>query len=226
MKPGLLTVVPALLVLASVPALAQGFEGAVTIRMQGEQSMDMQQLIKGDKVRTEMSAGGRDGVMLMDGGAQTMTMIMPSEKMYMVMDMKAGAGRPGEQSREAPKITKVGTSETIAGRACDNYLIGEKQDMEVCAAKGLGFYMSGGGGPGAGRGPMGRVPDFRQEAVMREFKDGFFPLRISRVGGGKRDVMMEVTRIEPKPLDAALFQVPAGYHKMDMPAGMPMPGRP
>lgn len=224
MKPGLLTVVPALLLLAPVPALAQGFEGAVTIHVQAERGMDMQQFIKGDKVRTEMNAGGREGVMLMDGSAMTMTMIMPSEKMYMVMDLKEGAGRQGPRSNEAPKITKVGTSETIAGRACDNYLVGDDQDMEVCAAKGLGFYMAGGGGPGAGRSPMGRVPNFRQEAVMREFKDGFFPLRISRVGGGKREVMMEVTRIEPKPLDAALFQVPAGYQKMSMPGGMP--GRP
>lgn len=223
MRRRLLTAVPALLVLAHSPASAQGFEGAVTIHIQAERGMDMQQLIKGDKVRTEMNAGGREGVMLMDGAAQTMTMIMPSEKMYMVMDQKQGAGQPGAPPSETPKITKLGTSATIAGRTCDNYLVGEKQDMEICAAKGLGFFMAG-GNPGAGRSPMGRVPNFRQDAIMREFKDGFFPLRITRVAEGKREVMMEVTRIEPKPLDAALFQVPAGYQKMSMPAGMPMPG--
>ncbi len=223
MKLRSLTVFPTLLVLAASPGQAQGFEGAVTIRMQAERGMEMQQLIKGDKVRTEMGSRGQEGVMIMDGGAQTMTMLMPSEKMYMVMDLRAAAaGQPMPPSDETPKITKVGTSETIAGRTCDNYLVGDKQDMEVCAAKGLGFYMSG-GGPGAGRSPMGRVPNLRDEAIMREYKDGFFPLRISRVAGGKREVMMEVTRIEPKPVDAALFQVPAGYQKMSMPGGM---GRP
>lgn len=223
MRPKLWTVVPALLVLAAPSALAQGFEGALTIRMQAERGMEMQQLIKGDKVRTEMGARGQEGVMIMDGGAQTMTMIMPSEKMYMVMDLKAGPGRPAQRQGETPKITKVGTSETIAGRTCDNFLVGDEQDMEVCAAKGLGFYMSG-RNPMGGRSPMGRVPDFHQEAIMREYKDGFFPLRITRVAGGKREVMMEVTRIEPRPLDAALFAVPAGYQQMNMPGGMP--GRP
>jgi len=223
MRRRLLTVVPALLVLSPMAAQAQGFEGTVTYRIQAEKGMEMRQQIKGDKVRTEMDAGGREGVMLMDGGEGTMTMIMPSEKMYMVMDLKNGMGRPDAQPNEVPKITKVGTSETIAGRACDNYLVGEKQDMEVCAAKGLGFFMSG-GGPGMGRNPMGRVPNLRDAAIMRDFKDGFFPLKLSRVAGGKREVVMEVTRIEPKTLDAALFQVPTGYQKMTMPAGMP--GRP
>jgi hypothetical protein len=223
MRPSSLTVVPVLLVLAAPAAGAQGFEGALTIRMQAERGMEIQQLIKGDKVRTEMGGRGQEGVMIMDGAAQTMMMIMPSEKMYMVMDLKAGAGGPGPRQGETPKITKLGTSETIAGRACDNFLVGDQQDMEVCAAKGLGFYMSG-RNPMGGRSPMGRVPDFRQDAIMREYKDGFFPLRIVRLAGGKREVMMEVTRIEPKSLDAALFSAPAGYQQMSMPGGMP--GRP
>ncbi len=224
MKPRFWTVVPALLLLAPSPARAQGFEGAITFRMQGERGMEMVQLIKGDKVRMEMGGRGQEGIMIMDAGAQNMMMIMPSEKMYMVMDMRGGPGRPEGQG-ETPKITKLGTSETIAGRTCENYLVGDKQDMEVCAAKGMGFYMSGGGGPGMGRNPMGRVPNFRDAAIMREFQDGFFPLRITRVAGGKREVMLEATRIEPKTLDAALFQAPAGYQQMTMPAGMPG-GRP
>jgi len=223
MRPRSLTVVPALLVLGWLPAQAQGFEGTLTIRMQAERGMEMQQLIKGDKVRTEMGGRGQEGVMIMDGAAQTMTMIMPSEKMYMVMDLRGGPGQPAERQGETPKITKLGTSETIAGKPCDNFLVGEQQDLEVCAAKGMGFYMTG-RNPMGGRSPMGRVPDFRQEAIMREYKDGFFPLRITRIAGGKREVMLEVTRIEAKSLDAGLFQVPAGYQQMSMPGGMP--GRP
>lgn len=221
---------PLLLLAAGVsPLVAQGFEGVVTLKLTGDRGpMEMVQQVKGDKVRSEMNMGGRGGVMIMDGAAQTMTMLMPSEKMYMTMDLRGGGPMGGPPApREAPKITKLGTSETIAGRACDNYLVDGEQDFEICAAKGLGFFMMG-SGPGARRGPMGRMPDFRDPAFMQQYRDGFYPLRITEVTGGTRKPMMEVTKIEPKPLDASLFQVPAGYQQMSMPGGMGPggPGRP
>jgi len=211
------------LALGAAPALAQGFEGVVTMKLNAERGpTEVTQQVKGDKVRMDMRGEGPGGVMLLDAEAQTMTMIMPSEKMYMVMDMK-GMADQGAQRAEASKVTKLGTSATIAGRPCDNYLVGEKQDVEVCAAKGLGFFMMG-GGPGARRGAMGRMAGLRNEAILKEFKDGFYPLRITEVSGGNRKVILEVTKIEPKTLDASLFQVPAGYQQMSMP-GMG-PGRP
>ena len=165
--------------------------------------------------------------MLMEPGKSEVTMLMSSEKMYMVMDASAMARRGGMAPDSAPpKVTKVGTSETVAGRSCDNYLVGEKQDHEVCVAKGLGFFGGMGRGPmGRGRGAGGGMPELASSELMAEFKDGFFPLKISRIEGDKKALVLEVTKIEVKPLPSSMFEVPEGYTKMDMPMGMPG-GRP
>ncbi len=208
------------------PLAAQGFEGVVAYKMMGNggKSSDMAMSIKGTHVRTDMSAEGRTMAMLLDGQAMTMTMLMAEQKMYMTMDMKAARERaqgmkPGDHA--PPKITALGTSETIAGRSCDNYLVEtEKSKIEFCNSKGLGNFMSA-------QSPMGRggaspLSDLDNEAYRAYFKDGFFPLRVSSYDGGTKKVMMEATRVEPKSLDSALFEIPAGYTEMKMP-GM---GRP
>jgi len=222
----------ALALAAAGPAAAQQFEGVVTMTVQGGRTGELVQMYKDGKVRMEMQGPeGRGGVMLMQPGKSEVTMLMPSEKMYMVMDPAMMGGR-APRDTTPPKITKVGTSETIAGRSCDNYRIETQQVHEVCAAKGMGYFagmgrgpMMGGGGPGGGQGGGG-MPAFASEKMMAEFKDGFFPLRVSRVEGEKKTVAMEVTKIEEKPLPSSLFEVPEGYTKMDMPMGMPGMGKP
>jgi hypothetical protein len=207
------------------PLAAQGFEGVVAYKLTGKggKSTDMAMSIKGTHVRTDMSAEGRNMAMLLDGQAMTMTMLMDEQKMYMTMDMKAAreraqAMKPGEHA--PPKITPLGTSETIAGRSCDNYLVEtEKSKIEVCNSKGLGNFMSAQSPMGRGASPLS---DLENEAYRAYFKDGFFPLRLSSYEGSTKRVVMEATRVEPKALDASLFQIPAGYTEMKMP-GM---GRP
>lgn len=209
---------------------AQAFEGVVTWQMH-EKNQQMVQTYKGGMVRTEMGQGGRQAVMIMDAAGKKMTMIMPSEKMYMTMDLsQAGHQMPGMDHGPAktPKITATGKTETIAGRSCEVYRYaeeaGQPDKMEMCVAKGLGYFMMGGGG-----GPMGRrdpMADVTGAAANPEYarlyKDGFFPLRVSRLEGGKAEQLMIVTKLEPKAVDASAFQVPAGYQEMKMP-GM---GRP
>jgi len=151
-------------------------------------------------------------------------MLMAEQKMYMTMDLNAARDRAQgmkQGDHAPPKITPLGTSETIAGRSCDNYLVeSDKSKSEFCNTKGLGNYMTA-------RSPMGRggaspMNDLDNEAYRAYFKDGFFPLRVSTYDGGTKKVVMEATRVEPKSLDASLFQIPAGYSEMKMP-GM---GRP
>jgi len=210
------------------PLAAQGFEGSVTYKLpsakKGER--EMVQHYKGSRVRME-GMGRQDGAMIMDATAGTMMMIMPSEKMYMTMDLKGHMGDDKAEAKDA-KVTPLGTTETIAGRTCENFLVGEKQEDEICVAKGMGFFMAG-----TPRGPMGGSMgggdpvEFASNPGLRKlFKDGFFPLRISKVKNGKREVEMEATAIEPKTLDPSLFEPPAGFTEMKMPAGMGMPRRP
>jgi Domain of unknown function (DUF4412) len=208
--------------LLATPLAAQGFEGVVSYKMIGGDNgkgMETTMSIKGTQIRTDMAMGGHSAAMLMDGEAQVMTMLIPDQKMYMTMDMKKVAEKAqGMEQKEhtPPKITALGTSETIAGRTCQNFLIEtDKSKMEVCNAKGMGNFMSP-------RNPMGRGPtnglnDLNSEAYRSFFKDGFFPLRVTSLKDDKRQVMMEATRVEPKSLDPSLFTVPTGFTEMKMP---------
>jgi hypothetical protein len=151
----------------------------------------------------------------------------------MVMDMKkmgqglggllgmggkkdTGAGAGGAAAM--PKVTATGRKETIAGHECEYYVMGDKAETEVCSAKGLGMFMMGqspmGGGPAslAALAAMSTNPD-----AVKLFADGFFPLKVVNVKGGKNEVVMEATRVEKKTLEASLFVPPPDYTEMKMP---------
>ena len=75
--------------------------------------------------------------------------------------------------------------------------------------------------------PAGSSIPLEYRQLAERFKDGFQPLKIEQVKGSARETVMEVKSIEKKSLDAALFEVPSGYTKMDM-GGLPgrIPGLP
>ncbi len=208
--------------LLAVPAQAQSFEGVVnyTITSGKGQTMDMTYMMKGDKIRQVMHTQGQEVAMLMDLGSHTMTMVMPSQQAYMTMDMNHMAQMaPGmqHQSSEPPKITATGKTETVAGHKCEHYLVGEEQNVDICVAKGMGYYMSGNGVRGHGMGDMPSGANL--DAWKKVFKDGFFPLKMEMKD--QNGMTMEATSIESKSLPDSLFAPPSGYRQMQMPAGMP-----
>lgn len=217
--------------LAAVVALpaagaAQTFEGRVTAQMSGgtnRPAADVLILVKGNKTRLESTMGGMPVAMLMDYQGGAITTLMESQKMYMRMDLRqAAAQMPGGGDAGTAKITRTGRTETIAGITCEHILFeSAKGQMDICAAKGMGFF-GGGGSMGGGR--SASVPA-DVDRLMREFSDGFFPLKMESVAGQTRTQQFVVTKIERQTLDASLFTVPADYTQMPMPMGMP-PGRP
>ena len=216
-----------------VPALAaaQDFEGRVTVEMNAgpnRPAMPMTILSKGGKSRMESNAGGTPVAMIMDYSAGTITTLMTAQKMYMRMDLKQTEQQmramAGADATEAPKYTRTGRRETIAGVSCEHVVFHGKdsKEMDVCAAKGMGFFGGPGGGIG-GRGAGGGGIPAGYEQLMKDFKDGFFPLKIEQVEGETRRQVLVVTKVERQAVDAALFTVPPGFTEMQMPA---MPGRP
>jgi hypothetical protein len=213
-------------------AQAEGFEGIVAYKMPAKGSAgELTQMYKGTKTRTEVSDGKQTTAMIMDMTAGTMTVLMPPQKQYMVMDMKKmgqglggllGMGHKDTGSTGGtaamPKITATGRKETIAGHECEYYVMGDKGETEICSAKGLGMFMMGqspmGGGVAAlaALAAMSTNPD-----AVKLFADGFFPLKVVNVKGGKNEVVMEATRVEKKTLDASLFVPPPDYKEMKMP---------
>lgn len=195
------------------------FEGQITAQMSAG---EVTYFIKGSKVRMEMPSNAMHGFMIMDAGQGIMTTVIPSQKMYMKYDTKDATPQK-TMSKEDFKITPTGQTETIAGHSCDHYLVGSEQDLDVCAAKGLGFMGGFGNNPMGGRGASSPM-NVAVAELMQRFKDGFQPLKIERIEGGKHRTILVVKAIEPKPLAADLFEVPAGYHEMNMGA-MKLPGR-
>ena len=220
----------ALITLGAFPAAAQ-FEGSVTWAV-GKKQTPMTQTYKGTMVRSDMTGErGRSGAMIIDGAAKTMTMVMSEQKMYMKWDLQQmGQQMQNEHpTRKTPKITDTGKTETIAGKSCQVYRYAEEADkpenMEMCVAKGMGNFMAGRSPMGRGEGDGDDVSEIANNPeFLKLYKDGFFPLRISRIKGETVTTQMIATKIEPKSVDASLFQVPADYQEMKMPAGMgPMP---
>jgi len=162
-----------------------------------------------------MGPGG-GAYQLLDLTKGTMTAVIPMQKMYMTMDF-AEANDAAEKKAEShpPKITDTGKTETIAGHKCTHYLIDtEDGHLDVCAATGMGYLgMSGGGNPMARRRVPAAIP-IQYRDLYHRFKDGFQPLKVEKLEGEKRSLVLEVKSIEKKPQDAALFKVPEGYRDM------------
>lgn len=230
MAPAIVTVTLAAGLAVAQPA---GFEGVVAYKLAGKgAASEMTQMYKGTKSRTEVVSGAQSTAMIMDGAAGTMTVLMPPQKQYMVMDMKKmGQGLGGllgmgkkdtgtgaGASAAMPTIKATGRKETIAGHECEYYVMGDKGETEVCSAKGLGMFMMGqspmGGGVAAlaALAAMSTNPD-----AVKLFADGFFPLKVVNVKGGKNEVVLEATRVEKKALEASLFVPPPDYTEMKMP---------
>lgn len=216
--------VAAAALVAVAPAAAQSaFEGVVTYRLTTEgRTVDVTYMTKGDRARSEMTMDGMAIAMLMDASATTMTTLMPSEKMYMTMDLSRMRQRTQADTSEQ-QFTATGRKETIAGHECEHYLTGTGQNTDMCVATGLGYYLGGGAagrrGPGSGGGSYGvpRPGDARMAAFRAKFKDGFFPLRLTITEGGKVTTDMVVTAVERRALADDLFTVPAGFTEMRMP---------
>jgi hypothetical protein len=203
--------------------------------------------VKGENTRMEFSAGGQTMAMITNVAGSKMIMLMPSQKQW--MDMKAmqermagmmgnAMGAAGQESDADPTefdITATGRKETIAGQECEHYIYkADDSEVDVCAAKGMGWYfgagsaaLTGGGmagmmGRGRGNGSGGGVPGLTNAQLEKwrsMYKDGFFPLKVT-ASGPQGGIMLEVTSIEKKSLPASLFAPPADYTEMKMPGGI------
>lgn len=222
-------------------AAAQSFEGVIEMQMKGpnqDSPMPVKYFVKGGLVRMEMQSPRGEMATIHDTKNKKMIMLMPQMQSYMERTMDVPAqGQPSGDAKKS-EITKTGKTEKILGYDCEQFIMkGEKGDTEMWAAKGLGTFMRPGmsgpggrmGGPGGGpsgpggmRGGMGGGQ--KLAAWEEEFRTkGFFPMRVVSHGAdGKEESRMEATKIEKKELDAALFKVPEGWQKMEM----PMMGRP
>jgi len=187
------------------------FEGDITMtvtddaRGAAEGPQTIVYTVKGTKMRFDVPHhhGGPEGNSwaIFDSSSKKMTTVTDSKKMAMVMDL-GDAPKLSRAAEKKPTVTDTGKSDTVAGYRCEVWSI--KQDNgdggEACVANGIAF-------PSVGA----------QSSWISSMGQNGFPLRVSmKDASGKEKMKMEVTKIEKKSVDDKTFEVPAGYHTMDM----------
>ena len=141
-----------------------------------------------------------------------MSMLMPGQQMYMVIELKdVPMVENAQKAQDSTTLEKTSETATIAGRQATKYLARDgKTVTELWLTSGLGswFNMSGGN-------PMKpkKLSDWEKEVIAK----GLFPLRIVTFDKkGKKTMTSEVVELDPQKLDDSLFLPPAGYSKFSM----------
>lgn len=184
------------------------FEGKVTFNAYDDGTAHtVDYYVKGSKMRIDANENGRQGQVIMDQTAKQFMVIMPQQKMYMVMqipDTKTESDN-SQESKDDKGFTKTGETKDILGYTAEKltYKDGDVEG-EVWMTKEIG-------GIQLFDNPMQQDKPQWQKDIEEE---GYFPLLVYENG----EKVFEVTNIEKKSLDDSMFEAPAGYQKMDMPA--------
>ncbi len=191
---------PALLIIFAACAFAQlpsvpQFSGDMKMTAAGQHSTGKIYWGNG-KVRLDMDAAGHDVTMVQDLPRKTSYMILHQQRVYMEM----GAGNSGGHM-QTPDLMRYDPNDPCAaepGYTC------KKLGSEMINGRSCDKWEFAG--------PNGS----RTVWIDRKLH---FPIRTMSPEGGE----MDVTNVKEGPQPASLFQVPAGYTKMEM--GGVNPGR-
>jgi Domain of unknown function (DUF4412) len=195
-------------------AQGSGFEGAVSMTMHASgQTIPVDYAIKGHKARIEMHTTGRTNVILIDLDAHTQTILIPELKAFAV---HTGDSETALSSTAPPKVTDLGTTETIAGHGCEEYKVEtEKYSGIACMTKEFGENPLTDTLSGPLHGALKGDQTLRKAGM---------PLKVDitfKEAGKQGDkAMVEVTKVSPGPVDEAQLTVPDGWHKLSGLPGM------
>jgi outer membrane lipoprotein-sorting protein len=177
-----------------LPAQAQlanipQFSADISSKMHGGESTQGKMYFGGSKIRMDMNAGGHDMQIITDPAKQTSYMIMPQQKMYMEMNTAGMAGRG-----RTPEVKPVDPQNPCAnqpGTTC------KKVGAETVNGRSCDKWEL--------TGQHGKKTLWIDQKLH-------FPIRTV----SDDSTTLEMTNIKEGTQPASLFQVPAGYQKMDM----------
>ncbi len=148
----------------------------------------------GNKIRMEMNAAGQQVISIIDVDRNVMDQLMPQQKMYMEMDMnKMPMGK-----QRMPDVKQYDASNPCAA------------DKDVTCNK-LGSEMVN----GRMCDKWEFTPKAGTQGVARTVwidKSSHIPIKTLMADG----TLIEFRNLKEGPQAASLFQIPAGYQKMDM----------
>lgn len=164
---------------------------------------------------------------IMDMDKMEMTMLMPEQKMYMVMPIKKAVDKVVEHAEKNgmnAEVERTGKTEKILGYTCDQILVkdldrGTVTEMWVATELGTFGGLAPSGGGGGMFGGRKSATAAKWEEVLKG--KGGFPMRVitrNAKNMDKETFKMEATKIEPGELPDSLFLPPPGFQKFQMPS--------
>ena len=189
------------------------FEGTITMRTTAAahpQPREMVVEVKGDKLRFDIANEGNASHAVYSPSDNKVLFFLDTDKKYMDMDFSPPTTAPST-SPDSGGITKSGTHKKVAGLDCEQWTVKDASGKrsEVCIAQGIAFFDVS----------SLRASHKPETALAKEFREHkSFPLEsIDYDASGTELTRMEVTAIDRKKLDDAVFGVPEGYAKVDVP---------
>lgn len=206
-------------------SLAQ-FEGIIEMTMTvldggTPQIMEYSMMVKKDLVCSVMKQGAgaeTGGKFIFRGDKKLLWILNESEKNYLEISFNSREEKQntGEGKNLKTKVVKSGKTETILGYRCEEVIVEEADEMtHIWGTAMLGnFYhqlMKSLGG-------FSDRPDDKAQAGWESEIEALklFPLKIISKTDGIVRQSQQVTKIESKKIAPELFEIPAGFTKLEM----------
>lgn len=183
----------------------------ITMRMPGMQrpgapAENVEYWSRAGNVRMNMTSPAGALVVLGLAGEQKVYVIIEAQRSYMeVAPLEAAS-----TAIATATVARTGRKETIAGMECEHVTVESSgangvTKTDICMTRALGPFVN----------PMTTVAGARLTAWQRQLvADGGFPLKVTLNDGS---VALEVTKIEKKRVNDAMFRIPSDYNKMALP---------
>lgn len=195
------------LLFASAAASAQSFEGLIEFRkITPFDTTNYKYFVKGNNVRIEEvgSRGKVTGVMLVDLGSKKVTALNMDRKLFMDVENKPAA------VTGKPEINKKGGSKKVAGIDCKVWTVknpSENTEITYSVAPGkYDFFV-----------PLLKTLNRKDKSAsyFLQIPDNgsVFPAEAIEKSGNEVKMSLVTSKIEKKPVDATLFQVPKDFQK-------------
>lgn len=178
-----------------IPTVAGQLEGEVELRFEraGAAPRTGHYVVKGTLARTMPSGASRT---VSDAASMRTFSINDDKKTFAASALEGGG------AAEPPKLVKTETKDTVAGEPCEVWRLEEAKSVhEVCVITGGAFVE-----------PTARLASpWQKELAVRSA----FALRmVERDAKGTEKSRMTVTKLDRRPQDASLFEVPRSYKNL------------
>lgn len=196
-----------IVILTGINSHAQDFEGVIYYQIaisSTPQASEIAYMIKEKQVRMEMGIAPNKVAIIYRPKKDETFALFNRMKAYMKIDEESlGLDNKKAHQPKEPKIEQTGTTKTIAGYSCEIWYVETDQGkrFKMCMNKELGEFV-------APQNPMSN----RQGPIWVQITETgpAFPLEV-KTTGDEEQVLLRATKIEEKPLDTSLFEIPESY---------------